>query len=94
MGDVLAVAVDNLREVIAHNTDIGGGVGPRERLDDGARGLEGLVNGLHQQALFRIDGLGLRGGDAEELGIKDAGVLGKRVRSRTLLAPWYSRRGE
>lgn len=79
-GDVLSIAVDNLGKVVAHDTDIGGSVGSRKGLDARARGLEGLVDGLHQQTLLRIDGLGLGGGDAEELGIEDTGVLGKKVR--------------
>lgn len=79
-GDVLPIAVDNLGEVITHDTDVGGGVGSRKGLDARARGLEGLVDGLHQQPLLRIDSLGLGGRDAEKLGIEDTGILGKKVR--------------
>ena len=79
-GNVLSVAVYNLGEVVTHDTDIGSGVGPRKRLDARTRGLKGLVDSLHQQALLRIDSLGLGGGDTEELGVEDTSVLGKKVR--------------
>jgi hypothetical protein len=69
----------DLGKVVAHNTNKSSGITSSQSRETDAGRLERLVHGLQEQALLRIDSLGLALGDVEELMVKHLDVLGQQV---------------
>jgi hypothetical protein len=69
----------DLRKVVAHDTDEGSGISASQSRETETGGFERLVDGLHEQALLRVDRFGLALGDVEELVVKHLDVFGQQV---------------